>query len=94
MWIKKGKQHFIGCEAHPQKVHIWGAMGNEGTISISVFQGNLNATKFVAILKDSLIDEANELYGKGNWTLAHDNDPKHKAKITQNFLKKEKVICF
>lgn len=94
MWLKKGEEHYIGTEAHPKKVHIWGAIGLEGIISICVFEGNLNSSKLVAILKDSLIDEANSLYGKGQWILAHDNDPKHKAKKTQEFLNQEQVAFF
>ena len=93
MWIKKGSQSFVGVQAHPQKVHVWGALGKDGVLGINVFTGNLNAPKLIAILKESLIDEANNIYGKGHWSLAHDNDPKHRATATKNFLKNEKVLC-
>lgn len=91
MWIKKGSRHFIGVQAHPQKVHVWGALCQDGILGINIFTGNLNAPKLVAILKESLIKDANKLYGKGEWSLAHDNDPKHTAKKTTNFLKRQKV---
>ena len=92
MWLKKGSQHFIGTKAYYPKVHVWGGIGKDGVLGIHIFQGNLTAPRFVAILKESLIPAANDMYGKGKWNLAHDNDPKHRALVTQNFLKSEKVI--
>ncbi len=91
MWVKKGSQHYIGTKAYDPKVHVWGAIGKDGVIGIQVFQGNLDAPRFIAILKESLIPEANARYGQGHWSLAQDNDPKHRASKTQNFLKSEKV---
>jgi len=91
MWVKKGSQHYIGTKAHCPKVHVWGAIGKDGVVGIHVFQGNLSAPKFIGILKECLIPQANDRYGQGNWSLAQDNDPKHRAHKTQDFLKSEKA---
>jgi len=87
MWLKKGSRHYIGTKAYYPKVHVWGSIGFEGEVGIHVFTGNLTAPKFIAILRESLIPAANEIYGEGQWSLAQDNDPKHRAKKTENFLK-------
>ena len=92
MWLKKGKQHYVGTKAYYPKVHMWGAIGIDGIVGIHVFQGNLNAPRFKAILKNSLILQVNDRYDKGTWSLAQDNDSKHRASITQNFLKTQKVL--
>lgn len=94
MWLKKGSRHFIGTKAYYPKVHVWGSIGLEGEVGIHVFTGNLTAPRFIAILRESLIPAANEIYGEGQWSLAQDNDPKHKAKITEDFLKSQNVILF
>jgi len=91
IWVKKGSQHSIGTKAFYPKVHVWGAIGKDGVIGIHVFQGNLNAPKFIGILKEHLIPQANDRYGEGEWSLAHDNDPKHTASQTKNFLKTEGI---
>ena len=85
--MKKGSRHYIGTLAYYPKVHVRGSIGFEGEVEIHVFTGNLIAPKFITILKESLIPAANEIYGEGQWSLVQDNDSKHRAKKTENFLK-------
>jgi len=42
-------------------------------------------------MRESLTREANRDFGIGNWALAYDNDPKHRAGDTLRYLRGAKV---
>lgn len=92
MWIKQGQEYHVGTLAHPDKVHVWGYITKEGEFSIKMFQENLTAERLIEIYKEGLTRGLNKRYGKGGWVLAHDNDPKHRAEKTIDYLTKQQVI--
>ncbi len=94
MWIKKGQDYYIDTVPHPQKVNLWGAIGKGGVIAISVYEENLDARGYVSILKESLIPNADDLYGHGRWVLAQDNDSVHTAKVSMDFFRENQVPIF
>jgi hypothetical protein len=53
-----------------------------------MFDGILTAQRYVEILEDNLIDEADEALGPGAWVFQQDNDPKHRAHLTTDWLSK------
>ena len=79
---------------HPQenilkKVNCWGAICKGGKCSLKLFTQNMDAEFYVKILKEKF-NEMRSIGGK-NWELQFDNDPKHKSKLAQEYLKKHKI---
>ncbi|HRN71441.1 MAG TPA: transposase [Candidatus Woesebacteria bacterium] len=91
MWMKKGEEFTIETTAHPDKVHVWGYITSDGFLTIETFQQNLDAKLLVTIMKESLTRQVNRDYGRGQWTLAYDNDPKHGAEETKQYLRRVQV---
>ena len=60
---------------HPCKVHIWAGISCQGKTPIVIFDGKMNATGFIEVLKAGLIPYCNEV--NNNPRLMQDNDPKH-----------------
>jgi transposase len=90
-WLRDEDERTFECEAHPEKVHVWAAISLKGKIGIEVFVDNLTADRLVTIYESSLLKAANKAHGKGQWILAQDNDPKHRALPTQKFLKDQGI---
>lgn len=62
-----------------------------GKLRLPLFTQNLTALLYKKILKDYLLKSSKKLYGQESWILAQDNDPKHTAKVVQNFLYNRKI---
>jgi len=91
MWIKKGQEYIVETVSHPSKVHVWGFLQSDGILTIETFQENLDADLLVTLMRESLTRGANRDFGTGNWALAYDNDPKHRAGDTLKYLRRAKV---
>lgn len=64
---------------------FWGCVSYRGT-------GNkMNAACYQKILEENLHSSAWKLHMGHTWTFQHDNDPKHKAKSTCQWLQQNKV---
>jgi len=94
MWIQKEEEYLAETIAHPAKVHVWGQITGDGIMTIETFRENLDSNLLISIMEGCLVREVNARYGKGRWILAFDNDPKHRAGKTLDFLEKAKVIFF
>ena len=53
---------------------------------IFLFTKNLTADLYVEILEKTLIPCAQNIFGDSNWTLLHDNDPKHTSNKVKLFF--------
>jgi len=91
MWIKKGEEYYYETVAHPSKVHVIGYINADGILSVRTFRQNLKSDLLVFFLKEFFVKECNEDYGRGQWTLAFDNDPKHTAEETKEYLRRARV---
>ena len=60
---------------HPCKVHIWGGISCQGKTPIVIFEGIMNGTGLIEVLKAGLVPYLNEV--NNNPRLMQDNDPKH-----------------
>ena len=67
-------------------VMVWGCMAANGTGNLVFIDGILDKYKFLDILKNNLKDSATKLGLSENYYFQQDNDPKHKAKIIQEWL--------
>ena len=77
---------------HPKKLHVWAAAGTYMKSQLYFFTENMNAPLYRKILKNRL-EEKRITFSPDcpvrmpkNWVFLQDNDPKHKAKKTMNFL--------
>ena len=68
---------------------IWGCMSAKGVGEMTFIDGTMNACGYTKILADKMTPSLQKLGRRG--IFQHDNNPKHTAKIMQEFLKKKKV---
>jgi len=94
MWIRKGEELDVETTPHPDKVSIFGAIGQNGQVALKVFQQNMNSEMLISILRYNLIPQANQTYGPGLWGLAWDNDSKHTSQLTQDYIQNHYVKIF
>jgi transposase len=88
MWTKDAGQARAPHNAHPAKIHIWAAISIYGPVGLHIFEGILTAERYVSILEDHLLWGPDEIFGRGQWVFQQDNDPKHRAHLTQLWLLK------
>ena len=74
------------------KKNIWGCFFKDKLGDIHIFNENMDANKYIQILKDYLIPIIDN-YDK-ELIFQHDNDPKHKANKTKDFLSDNNIIVF
>jgi transposase len=69
------------------KVNVYAAISIEGRSTIKFFNENMTAGIYCDILEDTLLPAAERIYGNRSWTYVQDNDPKHTAKLTKEFIR-------
>jgi len=71
---------------YSQKVHVWAGICSRGKTELAFIEGNLDAEKYIKILKKSLIPKMNELYNGQEWIFMQDHASSHDADKTQTWL--------
>jgi DDE superfamily endonuclease len=73
-------------------IMVWGCMTSQGIGNLCRIDGRLNAELYCKILDEDL-KATISWYGLNSKDVIfqHDNDPKHTAKLTQNWLKNQKI---
>ena len=67
---------------------LWGCFSAKGTGRLHRIEGRMNGAMYREILGDNLLPSVT--VGRG-WFFQHDNDPKHTAKATKEWLKNKHV---
>ncbi len=65
---------------------LWGCFSAAGTGRLVAIEGKMNAAKYRDILDKNLLQSAQDLRLGRRFTFQQDNDPKHTAKITKEWL--------
>ncbi len=65
---------------------VWGYMGHSGIGNLVFIHGNLTARMYVDVLHHTLKDSARKLGLEKTFIFQQDNDPKHTAGITKEWL--------
>ena len=69
---------------------LWGCFSAAGTPRLVRIEGTINGPKYRQILDENLLQSANNRMGK-RFTFQQDNDSKHTAKATMEWLQNKNV---
>ncbi|XP_064633633.1 uncharacterized protein LOC135491590 [Lineus longissimus] len=83
-YSKFGKSALKPRGKHPVKVHVWAAISRRGASQICIFEGKMNASMFLDILKETAVPFICEHF-PDHHRFIQDNDPKHVCKKAQEF---------
>ena len=75
---------------HPTKIHIWAGISKKGATPIVIFEGIMDATLYIEILRRSLLPFIRDNYPDSH-RFMQDNDPKHTSKKAADFFSQENV---
>ncbi|TWW59170.1 Transposable element [Takifugu flavidus] len=70
---------------------FWGCFSAKGTGLRHHITGKMDGAMYRAVLRDNLLPSARKLKMGRGWVFQHDNDPKHTAKATKEWLKKNHI---
>ncbi len=90
-WKPKNEENIHMVSKNIPKVNLWGAFCWHGKISLKLFTHNLDSAYYVEILEKKLPEMRNLYKTTSGWCYQQDNDPKHTAKITKEWFRKNKV---
>lgn len=67
-------------------VMVWGCFSAQGVGSLVFIEGTMNAAAYIQILRDNLHVSAEKMGIRRSFLFYQDNDPKHKARNTKEWL--------
>ena len=70
---------------------LWGCFSAKGTGRLYHIEGRMNGAMYQEILGNNLLPSVRALKMGRGWVFQHDNDPKHTAKATKEWLKKKHI---
>ena len=88
--LKFANKHLDDSEEGGEKV-IWGCFSAKGTGRLHQDKGKMDGTKYREIFSENLLASARTLKISHRWEFQHNNDPKHMAKATKEWLKKKHI---
>ncbi len=96
VWRKPGTAHHLSNTVPTVKhgggsIMLWGCFSATGTGRLVAIEGKMNAAKYRDIMDENLLQSAQDLRLGRRFTFQQDNDPKHTAKITKEWLHNNSV---
>ena len=70
---------------------LWECFSAAGTGALVRIEGKMDGAKYHQILEENLLPSARKLSMGRRFTFQHDNDPKHTAKLSTQWLKEKKM---
>lgn len=72
-------------------IMLWGCFSSSGPGELVRVKGTMNSAKYIDILEENLFKSAKRLNLGRKFTFQQDNDPKHTARVTQEWFRKKRV---
>lgn len=72
-------------------IMVWGCFTAHGVGDLHIIEGKMNSFMYRDILENKMLPSAKKFYGRRRWTFQQDNDPKHTANLTKEWLQKKKI---
>ncbi|KAJ4943701.1 hypothetical protein JOQ06_006199, partial [Pogonophryne albipinna] len=72
-----------------RNIMLWGCFSAKGPGRLIRVKERMNGAMYREILSDNLLPSARALKMKRGWVFQHDNDPKHTARVTKEWLRKK-----
>lgn len=72
-------------------IMLWGCFSAQGTGLLHRINGRMDGAMYRKILSENLLPSARKLKMGRGWVFQQDNDPKHTAKATKEWLKKKHI---
>ncbi len=69
-------------------IMLWGCFSAKGPGRLICVKERMNGAMYREILSENLLLSARALKMKHGWVFQHDNDPKHTARATKEWLRK------
>lgn len=69
-----------GTVKHDKKINVWGCFSSGGVGRLHRIIGIMDQEIYMDIREEPMLHSADLLFGRENWILQQDNDPKHTAK--------------
>ncbi|CAM4721734.1 unnamed protein product [Leuciscus chuanchicus] len=96
VWRKPGTAHHLSNTVSTVKhgggsIMLWGCFSAAWTGRLVAIEGKMNVAKYRDILDEKLLQSALDLRLGRRFTFQQDNDPKHTAKITKEWLHNNSV---
>ena len=75
---------------HPLKLHVWAGISWNGATEVVVFEGIMDASVYIEVLKRGLLPFLEQRYPSGH-RFMQDNDPKHTSRATCQFMEENGI---
>ena len=92
--VPRGQLCHVPRVAHPPKTNVWVGMTAYGLTSYAIYREDLDAPRYLGILKTHLIQSARRLFPHNRqrfWTFQQDNHPTHCSKLVTTWLKEQDI---
>ena len=76
---------------HPLKLYIWGGISKQGETKVVIFEGTIDAPRYIRILVAGLLPFAASKFPDKQFRLQQDNDPNQTSHIVREFFEKEGI---
>ncbi|KAF2345194.1 hypothetical protein FHG87_024050 [Trinorchestia longiramus] len=96
VWRQQNEEHKPKCTIptvnfEGGSIMVWGCFSSSGVGKLHIIEGTMNDRKYREILKEQLLPSARLLELKHGGKFQQDNDPKHTANETKEWLRMKKI---